>query len=452
MQRRHRPILLGLSLLFLCASAAHAQVSDYDLDVRVEPKRSEMSVQGRWRRPVQNVAIQRWSFRLSPLMRDFRIDWMRCGIQPLSIVALASRPDGGDTVWEASADKACPAGRRLEMAFRYRSNGKAAPQLRIGADDGFAGGGGELWYPQNAYADRETARISLDIPAGTTGIATGTLTNRRSAGARTRLNFTAAEPAKFAFAYGRYNEVALTAPFPVRVLSTGSPEEARRTAEQLSKVVAPLIEAFGPPPFRELTLVEVDFRSRVLGTSEFGMIFADRSKMRSAFDLIYWAHEFGHQWWGVSIRTASGSPGATLFTEGLAQYGALYALARAEGEAAAAAYKADGREGDADQSLAGYRKLIAAGQDRPLVVWAKGQDEILLLHRLARSKGASALDVLAREIGRERFHAVLRKFAARHRGAVTSWSTVEADLSAAIGEQRTAELRRELDAVRSQTP
>ena len=437
-------VLCGSLLFHVHTSAAVVQppVSHYEIDLKVDTAAAKMRVTGLWK--TQPLASSSSSFRflLSPLMRSLRISSVRCGRKPSRVVETTSHDSQGDRAWELRFHQSCPAGRQIELAFSYETDGKAAPQLRIGADHGFAGSGGELWYPQRSFAERETARLTLDIPSRLTGIATGTLKRRAHHAGRTRETYLISTPAKLAFAYGRYRETRLGGRIPSSVLTFHSREPLELTADRLRQTLAPLAEAFGPAPFGQMALVEIDFQSKVLGVSEFGMIFADTSKIREGYDLVYWAHEFSHQWWGNAVRPASRSEGATLLTEGLAQYGALYALQQVEGRAAAEAYKKEGRGKDRRQSLAGYRALIAAGQDRPLVgPPPKTQEEILIGHRLATSKGALLLDALARLIGRENFHRILAVFVAAHRSEPTSWATLEAEINRATRDRYAVQIR-----------
>jgi hypothetical protein len=424
------------------AIVSPAQLSHYRLNVTVDPPSAKMRVQGRWTVPPLKDAALSFRFFLSPLMESLRISSVRCGDRPARLARIHSQPDGGDTAWELDFQQACAAGQSLQLAFSYESNGKAAPQLRIDSDRGFAGSSGELWYPQRAFSDRETARITLNIPPSLGGIATGQLVAKRSLGGRKLLTYDIVTPGKLAFAYGLYRERTVAGLVPVRVLTFDGESGLDLSAEKLARTIAPLADAFGPPPFRELALVEIDFQSKVLGVSEYGMIFADVSKVGEPYDLVYWAHEFGHQWWGNSVRAESGSEGAPMLSEGLAQYGALYALEQVEGKAAVESYKRGGRGGDRKQNLAGYLELAALGKDRPLVrPPQKDQEEILISHRLATSKGALLLDELARRIGRQEFHRILAEFLAAHRGGTTSWAALEDDINEATNGRFAPELR-----------
>ncbi|HWT13828.1 MAG TPA: hypothetical protein VN231_13830, partial [Allosphingosinicella sp.] len=328
---------LGSALLASPSASPPEALSTYAIELR--SNEGGLDVRGSAVFPPLESDTGSFAILLSPLARDPRWSF-RCNGRRLNIPASSNSEEGGDRRWILRLRQTCPAGSVAMIGFRYRLEaGTAAPQLRVAAESGFAGGGGELWYPQRSFAERQRGRIVLDLPAGLAAIATGALQRQDRTGGRQRFLFETSGPAKLAFAYGPYSEARIGSPSPLTILSTGTPEQAADLARNLAPRIDALERAFGPAPFRSLALVEIDFQSRVLGTSEYGMIFSDPSKMRGAFDGPYWAHEFGHQWWGVGIRPVSASPGAALLTEGLSQFGALLALEAVDGAAAAADYR-----------------------------------------------------------------------------------------------------------------
>jgi hypothetical protein len=185
-----------------------------------------------------------------------------------------------------------------------------------------------------------------------------------------------------------------------------SPELLEHCATALKVLSA----SFGPFPYERFGLVEVDFKSRVLGTSEYGFIFADRSQFDSQFNLMYWAHEMAHQWWGVLVKSKGGVPGQMLLSEGVAQFAALETVDTMEGADRAALQRQRGLL-NPKQSVEGYRELVIANRDLPLATYIpKSQDEILLMHQLANSKGMMVLWMLANQLGQARFVSMLKEF------------------------------------------
>jgi len=408
-------------------SASPAPSPSHEISIRFDSTEPSLTISGLWRMPPRAQDSDQWTFYLSPVMTDVTITRLICGSSEIKVKALHSEPEGGDMLWHLTGMSPCPAAKPLTLWFRYKT-ARNAPQLQVTPNAAFAGGGGEYWYPQRAYKDLDTAVIRIDVPATFKTIATGDLVGSAIKGALREDIYRARNPSKLAFAIGRYTDVRLGRPFPIRLLTTSaSAARARGNARLLSRLLAPLERAFGPAPQRSLALVEVRFGGKVAGTSEYGMIFAEPEQFSGPFNPSYWAHEFSHQWWGISVRNRAGAPGSIFLTEGMAQYGALLGLENAFGRAAAAAYRAT----DVKDSIMAYRKLVAAGQDRALVGEPpNGQEEILRMHRLATSKGAILISQLAWLIGRDRFHRTLRQFLARNRGQSVAWADLENAINA----------------------
>lgn len=428
--------VLTLALLWMWPAAAPAREHRalngfYDIHIRVAGDGVEIS--GAWRRPPENVGTRSLQFLLTPLVARPHIS-LRCGRSPIAISSLSHAVDGGDFRWTAEFDRPCPAGRRISMHFSYAIANAAAPQLRTSSQQGFAGGSGELWYPQTNYSWRETGRVAIDTPVELAAIAAGAPRHSRNLRNRTISTFTVGAPAKFAFAYGRYRVATVAGGgIPVRVMNLTGRVDPEDVAERVAEATAPLAEAFGPPPFGALAVVEVDFHSLVLGTSEAAMLFVDSSEMAAEqADMAYWAHELAHQWWGVSLRAAPRTPGAMLLTEGLAQYAALMSLESALGVESAAIY----RRANARHSIASYTTALEQAPDAMSLATAlpTNQEETIQLHRLATSKGALAIDYFARAVGRERFHRTLRAFYREHQGGAASWQDLEQELQRVFGE------------------
>ena len=321
-------IIVGLMFLsgwqsLVAAQVTAAQESSYDLRIHVLPERHSMEVHGTWKLPVAVQDRQTIEFFLSPKMKDLS----------LSVVAppghdshnsLTSKEAGGDTKWTLSLKSPIPAGQAATFEFSYVSDGTPAPQLNISPEGSFAGSGGELWYPQTSFSSREIGNLRFEVPPGETVVSNGKLLSNTGQEASGRFTFRVSNPVKFAFAAGKYNILrGGSGPVYFALYLLHPSPQAQRIAGGCSKIVTALAAEFGDLPQRQISLVEVDFRSRVLGAGEYGFILADTSQFDSEFDPVYWAHELGHQWWGDLVRSMSNTPGAELLTEGMAQFGAL---------------------------------------------------------------------------------------------------------------------------------
>ena len=424
------PLLL---LLTSTSFASDENRSHYRLDIVIDAAADIARISGDWRLPPHQDTVRAMQFLLSPLASDPFLK-ASCGGAELPIAGVQQTDEGGDRRWSILFRAACLPENPLMLSFQYEYSGTVAAQLRIARGEGFAGSGGELWYPQESFSELETAVITIDTPAGVESVATGDFVDERPEGERVRSRFELRAPGKLAFAYGQYR-IVVRGGSTVWQLARSMDGDLESLAEAAAKAVAVLADAFGPLPYRDLRIVEVDFQSQLPGTNELGLLFVDSAQMREAETrMAYWAHELAHQWWGVSVRPFASSPGAAMLTEGMAQYGALLALERVEGAESAAEYRRNGRGDDTAQSYAGYRALVADGGDQPIADFVpQDQAEVLLAQRLATSKGAIAINGFAERFGHAEFHAALRAFIERHRGGKASWTDLEAELVRVFG-------------------
>jgi tetratricopeptide (TPR) repeat protein len=169
-----------------------------------------------------------------------------------------------------------------------------------------------------------------------------------------------------------------------------------------------LTEEFGPYPYDEFAIAEVPNdkaeQAGFAGASMGGFMLADTADLDEPFNLAYYAHEIGHQWWG-NLVTQTGPRGASVLNEGLAQFGSLLAVETLEGEAKAEQYRRDGYPGyNPQQCGVGYLMLSESGLDHRLLDLPRS----LVSHTLADSKGFLVLDALSRAVGRDKFRNALR--------------------------------------------
>jgi hypothetical protein len=396
-----------------------ALTSSYELFIKVLPDAKRLEVAGTWRMPPASAERSQIEFFLSPKMGGLTVRLLEPKLSaPLNLEG--SREDGGDTKWVFKPARPIPAGQSVLLQFSYVSDGKPAPQLSVGPAGAFAGGGGELWYPQAAYKNRETGTLRFTVPAGEKVISNGTPQSTPEQAARGEYVFRVEEPAKFGFASGRYTVARRAGRVPFNLYLLRPRASARTILDGCARALEHLAKLYGDLPYGELSLVEVDFPTIVTGTSEFGFILADDSKL-DEFDLAYWAHEMGHQWWGNLVRSASGTTGQMMLSEGVAQFGALQAVEAVEGRAAAEQFRRNGYHGKG-HSAAAYFRLTQSGADFPLTAHVpKNQNETLTMHRLANTKGFILLDMLSRSVGRVKFAAILRRFVRQKANQTTSW-------------------------------
>lgn len=412
-------LILFLLILVIGSRSVYGQNAQYDLSVKILPEARRLQISGTILLPAASEERNQIEFYLSPKMEkpDVQI------LEPKSatpLTFLSNQEDGGDIKWIFKSASPIPAGQATLLQFSYSSENKTAPQFNVSPEGSFAGGGGELWYPQTAFKNRETGTLRFQVPAGETVISNGELQSTEAQKARGEFVFRVTQPSKFAFASGKYTVVMRKGRVPFNLYLLRPRAQAQTILEGTARALDFLTSLFGEFPYKEFSFVEIKFPTIVRGTGEYGFIFANSPEMDD-FDLSYWAHEIGHQWWGNVVRSQPKTPGQMMLSEGVTQFGSLLAVEAVEGEQAAARFRRSGYRAGG-QSAAGYFQLVKSGTDFPLTAYIpQNQNEILTMHRLANTKGFILLDMLSRRVGRERFAAILRQFIRRKNNQLTSW-------------------------------
>jgi hypothetical protein len=406
--------LLCLALVAGCATASLPPPAalppppprpHYTMDVTLVPATHELRVTGRVRVPATAAPI---TLALMASATD---------------VALSSTPAGA---WSAApvADHAdqiahtltLPAAAEVTIQFAYVSHQATGFVYFVGDDALLAGGPNTPWYPQ--LTDKGTGTLALHYPARYRLVAGGRAIDRDDGAARTT-TVTYAQPATFSFVAAPLIEHARAGAVPMRALVTRDRPTLAAYLDGASRALDVLAREFGPYPYDSFALVElpdaITEAAGFWGASFDGFMVASSSNLDAPFNLAYFGHEIGHQWWGNDV-TLDGDAGGMLTDEGLAQLGSLRVVEAIEGAAAAEAYRRRGYPGyNDDQSGLGYLRYAAAGLD--LAVSAPVGPHGALMHQLANSKGLLALDHLARVVGRDVFraalHDVTRRFAFR---------------------------------------
>ncbi len=430
-----RLLSLGIRIAFCCIiyhacqltaiagrNPASNFISNYDLRIKVLPDLARMEVTGTWRVHSTVPGASTIEFYLSQKMKNFKIGFLKP--TPTSMdFSISSVVEGGDTKWTIKSKRPFKSGRDLVLSFSYISDSTAAPQFKIGPENSFAGSGGELWYPQRSFANRETGILRFYVPQGETVHSNGILLSGPSEQAKGTFVFKVNTPSKFGFASGRYHVYRRNGKVPFSLSLLRKRENAPTILESCANTLDLLTSLFGPFPYQQFSIAEVDFDSAVLGTGEYGFILADTSVFEKPHNLAYWAHELGHQWWGNLIKTKSKTNGQMLLSEGIAQFGALQAIEYLEGIDAARQFRLEGYKNfNKNQSATGYFQLAKAGTEFPLAEHLpQNQTEILLMHRLANSKGFILLDMLSRNLGRKKLASILKGFVKQNSNQQVSW-------------------------------
>ena len=325
------------------------------------------------------------------------------------------------------------AAREVTIRFAYASRVETRFVYHVGEDAMFAGGPTSAWYPQLS-PDKAVGTLRFHYPERYRLIAGGSAGDASTAGTRTTtVDYT--RPSTFSFVAAPLVERSRSGAVPTRAYVLRDRPGVDAYLDGCARAIGILASEFGPYPYDGFALVELPSAAThaagFSGASFEGFMVASSRDLDAPFNLAYFGHEIGHQWWG-NLVTKQGNEGGMVMDEGLAQYGSLRVVEELEGTAAAEAYRRRGYPGyNDDQSGLGFLRYAAAGLDQPVAAASDGYTAVA--HTLANSKGLLALDHLSRVVGRDRFRAALHEVTRRHAFLPLAWRDFRAIVQAHAG-------------------
>ncbi len=423
------PIASGAAAQWYVEPTRNGAMPRYSMQVSIQPERRRLAVSG-------EVLLQ--PNRPDELRFSLRSDMQSLAMSVLSPSSCAGPlmlKSGGidpklleSQLWEAKPLHPCPLTAPVRVAFSYAGGESAtgAGFFAIRPEGSFAAGGISSWYPKFGYG-RASGSIKFIVPSALTVRASGRAIPPTRIGETTEFSFSSDSPVIFDFAVGAYKVIKRSAgSVPVSLyLLQNHPREDEMLRREVANM-ALLQTVFGPYPFGEFAIVEVPSapaqEAGFLGLSQQGF-FLGRSDMlaRDKIDVAYFAHELGHQWFPYLV-TRAGDGSDLMMTEALAHYGAIQAVEKELGSAEGEQFRSD--------LTRDALSLMAAGFDYPLSKLPDDRPALPLSNR----KGGLVYDMLARTIGRDRFHAALIKMTSRHRYGSLTWTAFLNEISKESGQ------------------
>jgi len=405
------------------AQAPTPRLARYELDVTLSPEVKRLSVQGTMLLPPAAEARERLELRLSEQMQRLVVDVIEPAASAGRVTLTLAGKDHETSRWQLALPREVPPETPLKLRFSYAGGGKPAPQFVVSPRSSFAFGGATAWYPQ--LADSRGSGLGLlrfTIPPGQVLLASGERQSTPEEQRAGHFAFALQRRAALSFVAGPYRVVRREGAIPVSVLMYEPGPEMEKYLGGSSRVLELLARWNGPYPYGEFALVEVPNEiaqsAGFSGASLPGFILGASTSFRRPFNIAYFAHEIGHQWWGNEI-VVSGTEGRYLLSEGLAQAGALDVIEALEGGPAAETFRRIGYPGYSDQQCAlGYFTIAEAGADHRLVDLPREA----VSHALVNSKGFLALHALSHAMGPDRFRAALHRVTSDFAETDLTWS------------------------------
>lgn len=412
----------------------------YDLRIRILPDERLIEVSGIMRLAAANIDRKSLDLSLSELMEEFRAEVVSPAIcageaRLEKSVRPYSRPGWGTATWKIIPPHPIPANQSVLLRFSYAGGGERTGFIfNLNREASFGAGLNTAWYPEVEESSvqstgrlrglRGTGTLNFSVPPGyivhAQGIERSTLKEISQGSFRFQIDY----PVFFSFAAGRYTVHRKSGTLPVAINLLRPRSNTSSYINGAARVLDVLTREFGHYPHSKFAVVEVPTeagdQAGFAGASVDGFIIVNSEFLDKDFNTAYFGHEIGHQWWGNLIRT-KGLEGLWILSEAMAQYGSLRAVEVLEGERAAAQYRRTGYPGYIeDQNARGYFALLKrGGEDHRLSdLPTEGNSSRLL----SDSKGFIVLDMLSREIGRERFNRILQNFIRKNAYRRVNWS------------------------------
>jgi hypothetical protein len=366
---RSRRLVLGLCLVAAPVPRSLAsQIPEYQMTVHVDPSAPRLDVQGIMRVRLAPAEHTPAEVTLSGIMHDVHIDI----VEPQSAAGPLTRTVTSDTsTWTAQLPSTVAAGQEVVLHFRCSTDQHDAFLFHLGADVSLAAIQGVVWYPTIVGTNgRGTGTFRIVAPNTYTVVASGEARGIDRGPDASQSTFTLTRAGVFSFAVGQYQVARDSGPTPMAAYVLKPRQQTQGYLRSARQVLELLTQEYGPFPYGAFSIVEVPhavaLSAGFSGVSATGFIVVDANTLDGDFNLSFYAHEMGHQWWG-NLITQNGERGNDMMDEAMASFGALQLIGMLDGADAAQLYRHEGYPGTAwDQNGQGYLAFAAAGLDYPL--------------------------------------------------------------------------------------
>lgn len=419
-------VLLTALLTLATASSSLAsikapQVVRYELNCHIFPDGHKFKVDCTAALPIVDTARDFLSFELSNKMATPTVEILEPASLAGPVTPTKDHMDGDDQAYKLVLKSPVPSNAAVRLRFSYENTESKGFVFYLGPEGSFAGGPDLSWYP--TFGDlRSEGVTTYTVPKPYVVAASGKSFPATDKGGDSEYRFEVDQPCHLTFAAGKYTVHRVEGGVPMTLYLLHDLPGSDEYVQGCWKVLQILQKEFGPYPFPEFALIEtptpISEDTGFSGASFEGFMFADTHSLARGFNLAYFGHEIGHQWWGNMV-TRGGSHGANLLDEGMAQYGSLRVVETLEGPLAARQYRVDGYSNYSPvQCLRGSLLFQSGGYDLPLADMPSAYDAVY--HGYGDAKGFLALHSIAVAIGYDKFSQAMKRITSKYAwGSVT---------------------------------
>lgn len=435
-------------LFALVGVCSAQQVPKLDIKALVVPAERRLDIDGTAILAPAAVPQEKLYFQLAEQMHDLKMEVAQPAVAAGGVSLAKLSTSGGTTSYAATLPKAIPANTPVTLHFSFTGGDKTAFVFHIGEEASYGSGTNAAWYPEFGPlvdhngekacdgASNAVGTVIFKIPAELTVVATGREGQTQKEGAFHSTSFEVTQPCALSFSVAKYEVLRAPGTFPVALYTITPVKDREKMLQGIKDVVALLSKVYGAFPYPEFALVEVTDKSvegaGFGGAGCAGFMLSTTSFLNEGFNVAFFGHEIGHQWWGNYVTHASEPKGDDLLDEALAQYGSLYCVEHLRGPKEAAAYRWTGYPGYVlSQCGRNYLRMSAASFDCNLE--EMNGDGNGLYHELADEKGFLAYDMLRRQIGEKAFHGALQAITKKYANRQLRWDEFKGAVEKSAG-------------------